>query len=443
MTDTKDRVARELEAARARTLALLDPIPDAGLVAQHSELMSPLAWDLAHIGHYEELWLLRELGAGEPTDARFDDIYDAFKHPRGERPDLDLLGPAEARDFVADVRKRTLDVLAGVDLDGERRPERARSAGAAATRPDVDTLLDGGFVYGMVVHHEHQHVETMLATIQLMDEPYPAAGDGPGASGVDPDSVPADVLVDGGPFVMGTSSDPWAYDNERPAHEVDVPAFRIDTTPVTNAAYVEFVEAGGYDQPEWWTEAGWAWRQEAGLMAPQFWSRGSDGGWERRRYGRIESVPAREPVQHVGWFEADAFARWRGARLPTEAEWEKAARGATEAGAMFHAGRRFGPDKVGAHPEGASTAGCVDMLGGVWEWTASDFEAYSGFRSFPYREYSEVFFGAGSSEFGPAFKVLRGGAWATDPIACSITFRNWDLPIRRQIFAGFRCATDA
>ena len=441
MTDPRARALAELERARARTLALLDPLSDEALTTQHSPLMSPLAWDLAHIGHYEELWLLRELRAGDPTDPRFDDVYDAFKHPRAERPDLDLLGPRQARDFVADVRKRSLDVLAGLDLDSARRPERARSAEAGAHRIAVDPLLDGLFVHGMVVRHEHQHVETMLATLQLMEAPYSEAGDGPGAPSADPDALPTDVLVPAGPFEMGTSTDPWAYDNERPAHAVDLPAFRIDATPVTNAAYADFVADGGYDRPELWTDEGWAWRQEAALSHPQFWIR-SGGGWTRRRFGRVEPVPRREPVQHVCWFEADAFARWRGARLPTEPEWEKAAQGATEAGGMFHPGQRFGPDEVGAHPEGASDCGALDLLGGVWEWTASDFVAYPGFRSFPYREYSEVFFGEGSSEFGPAFKVLRGGAWATDPIACTVTFRNWDLPIRRQIFAGFRCAAD-
>jgi iron(II)-dependent oxidoreductase len=420
----KIRAARELEAARRRTLALLDAIPEPGLVAQHSELMSPLVWDLAHIGHYEELWLLRELGVGEPTDPRFDDIYDAFRHPRSERPTLDILGPNEARDFIADVRKRVVDALEAVSFDGN------------------DPLLDEGFVYGLVVHHEHQHLETMLATIQLMDDAHRDAGDGDGAPGVDPDTLPLDVLVDAGPFTMGTSTDPWAYDNERPAHTVDLPAFRIDTTPVTNAAYLAFIDAGGYDDPRWWTDEGWAWRGEAQLAHPQFWTR-AGAGWNRLRYGRVEAVPPREPVQHVCWFEADAYARWRGARLPSEAEWEKAAQGATGAGGLFELGRRFGPDEVGAHPEGASRYGALDLLGGVWEWTASDFEAYPGFRSFPYREYSEVFFGAGESEFGPSFKVLRGGSWATDPITVSTTFRNWDLPIRRQIFSGFRCATDA
>jgi gamma-glutamyl hercynylcysteine S-oxide synthase len=424
-TELKGHIASEMTAARERTLALLEPIPEALLLAQHSTLMSPLVWDLAHIGHYEELWLLRELGAGDPTDPRFDDIYDAFRHPRSERPTLDILGPSEARDYVADVRKRTLDVLAGITLDGD------------------NPLLTDGFVYGLVIHHEHQHDETLLATVQLMDDfAHPDAGDGLGERGVDVAELPLDVLVDGGPFSMGTSTDPWAYDNERPEHVVDVPAFRIDTVPVTNAAYLEFIEAGGYDDSRWWSDDGWEWRHEAALAHPQFWARAGDG-WTRRRFGRVEPLPPREPVQHVCWFEADAYARWRSARLPTEVEWEKAAAGAAEAGGQFRRGRRFGPDEVGAHPAGASTWGCLDMLGGVWEWTSSDFEAYPGFHSFPYREYSEVFFGAGRSEHGPSYKVLRGGAWATDPIACSITFRNWDLPIRRQIFAGFRCATDA
>ena len=435
-TEIASRITLELHESRARTLALLDPIPEPLLLAQHSPLMSPLVWDLAHIGHYEELWLLRELGLGTPTEPRFDDIYDAFRHPRAERPTLDILNPSEARAYLADVRRRVLHSLHDAYLDSG------------------DPLLADGFVYGMVVHHEHQHDETMLATIQLMDEfAHPEAGDGSAAPGPDPAGLAPDVLVEAGPFAMGTSTDWWAYDNERPEHIVDLPAYRIDTTPVTNEAYLEFIEVGGYDDQKWWTDEGWAWRNEAGLEHPQFWIPGSYG-WTRQRFGRIEQLPGREPVQHVCWYEADAYARWRGARLPTEAEWEKAAswdhwagthatrsepwaQPATPSlGALYRHDHRWGPDEVGAHPSGASPYGCLDMLGGVWEWTASDFAAYPGFRSFPYREYSEVF-------FGPEYKVLRGGSWATDPIACSVTFRNWDFPIRRQIFAGFRCATDA
>jgi len=216
-----------------------------------------------------------------------------------------------------------------------------------------------------------------------------------------------DVSVKGGPFVMGTSDHPWAYDNERPAHEIDVPGFVIDRAPVANDEYLAFIEAGGYRERRWWSEDGWAWRTETGAEAPLFWYRDNGGRWRRRRFGRDEAVPTDEPVQHVCWYETDAFTRFAGRRLPTEIEWEKAV------------------------ASGAITAGRQ-----VWEWTASDFAGYPGFTSFPYREYSEVF-------FGPDYKVLRGGSWATHPEASRATFRNWDYPLRRQIFTGFRGARDA
>jgi iron(II)-dependent oxidoreductase len=245
---------------------------------------------------------------------------------------------------------------------------------------------------------------------------------------------------------MGTGSlgglplsptDPFAYDNERPAHVVDVGPFFIETVPVTNRRYLEFVEAGGYDDPRFWSEAGWAHRQEAGLVAPQFWRREGGGSWSVRRYGEAIDLALDEPVQHVSWYEADAYARFAGKRLPTEAEWEKAAGGASAEPGDANVGQRhFGPAPVGAYPGGASRYGAEQMLGDVWEWTSSDFTAYPGFVSFPYREYSEVF-------YGPDYKVLRGGSWATSPLVARVTFRNWDFPIRRQIFAGFRCARDA
>jgi gamma-glutamyl hercynylcysteine S-oxide synthase len=399
--DTESRIEAGLGGARARTLALLAPIDDADLVRQVSPLMSPLVWDLAHVGHYEELWLLRNIVGAAPTNELYDDVYDAFKHPRRDRPSLPLLGPVEARAFVADVRVRVLDALATVDFDGD------------------DPLLRDGFVYGMVVQHEHQHDETMLATIQLMEDfAHPDAGDwhptpvlGGEVGTPQTSSIPETVAIDGGTYALGTDELAWVYDNERPRHDVELAAFRIDRTPVTNRQYRAFVEDGGYDDERLWTADGWAWRQETSAGAPQYWRREGDGAWSRRRYGRREDLPLAEPVQHVCWYEADAFARWRGARLPTEAEWEAAA---------AHDGGPGGPQQ---------------MLGDVWEWTATDFHGYPGFVSFPYREYSEVF-------FGPEYKVLRGGSWATDARVRRATFRNWDYPIRRQIFAGLRCAAD-
>jgi iron(II)-dependent oxidoreductase len=432
-SDLRQGLADELEGARRRSLDLLAPLDDDDLRRQHSPIMSPLVWDLAHVGNFEELWLLREVAGAEPIDRALDDIYDAFRHPRPNRPALPLLSPVESRRYLLDVRGRALDHLERADLDdGGDRP-----------------LLAGGFVYGMVVQHEHQHDETMLATLQLMEgagyrplAPAPPEVVGPPPSG--------EVLVPAGPFVMGADSERWAYDNERPAHEVDLPAFRIDAAPITNGRYLEFVLDGGYDQPQLWAAEGWTWRQEHDTRHPQFWVDEGAGDWSRVRFGLTEDLPLDEPVQHVCWYEADAFARWAGKRLPTEAEWEKAASWAPDgvkrrfpwgdgAPRADHANlgqTHFRPAPVGAYPAGASAYGCHQMIGDVWEWTASDFEPYPGFASFPYREYSEVF-------FGQSYKVLRGGSWATSPLAVRSTFRNWDHPIRRQIFSGFRCARGA
>jgi iron(II)-dependent oxidoreductase len=257
----------------------------------------------------------------------------------------------------------------------------------------------------------------------------------------------AEVFIPGGPVRLGSDA-PWAYDNERPAHTAHVAPFLIDAHPVTNGDYLVFVESGGYEEARWWHPEGWAFIQSQGLRHPQFWLPQGQHVWLRRRFGTVEPLPKDEPVQHVCWYEADAYARWAGKRLPTEAEWEKAAKGSdgtpreypwgdtapTEAHANL-GGDTWGPAPVGAYPAGVSADGVWGLLGDVWEWTASDFQPYAGFRAFPYREYSEVF-------FGEKYKVLRGGAWASAPVAVRGAFRNWDLPIRRQIFAGFRCARD-
>ncbi|MGF1430945.1 ergothioneine biosynthesis protein EgtB [Kitasatospora sp. LaBMicrA B282] len=434
----REAIAGELQAARDRTRLLTDSVDDGELTAQHSRLMSPLVWDLAHIGNQEELWLLRNVGGRDPMHPEIDPLYDAFEHPRAARPSLPLLPPAEARRYAHEVRGRVFDLLGEVKL----------AAGPDAAAP----LLADGFAFGLIAQHEQQHDETMLITHQLrtgaavLTAPTPAPAPG--------SALPAEVLVPAGPFTMGTDTEPWALDNERPAHLVDLPGFAIDTVPVSNAAYQAFMADGGYAEPRWWTAEGWAHRMTAGLSAPLFWQR-EGGQWLRRRFGHLEPVPAEEPVLHVTWYEADAYARWAGRRLPTEAEWEKAARHdpATDRSRRFpwgdeapgpqHANlgqRHLQPAPVGSYPEGASPYGVRQLIGDVWEWTASDFTPYPGFRAWPYREYSEVFFAAPGK---PAeYKVLRGGSFAVAPVACRGTFRNWDYPIRRQIFAGFRTARD-
>jgi gamma-glutamyl hercynylcysteine S-oxide synthase len=425
VTTLKEWIATELTTVRDRSLAYTD-LDDHLLVRQHSPLMSPLVWDLAHVGNYEEHWVLREVGHITPLRPEIDDLYDAFKHPRKDRPSLPLLTPDEARQYISGVRGRVLDLLDALDLDG------------------ADPLRAGGFVFGLVLQHEHQHDETMLATLQLSRHPG-LVRDGELPPGRSPNlsSTPAEVEIPGGIFTMGTGTAPWAYDNERPAYRVFLPDYWIDRYPVTNGAFAAFIEDGGYHDPRWWQPKGWEWVERTGVEAPLFWTKDGDEWW-RLRFGREEPVPQDEPVQHVSWYEADAYARWAGKRLPTETEWEKACGGRLypwgdgepaldQANLGHHAAR---PAPIGAYPGGASPYGVEQLVGDVWEWTDSWFQPYPGFRSFPYKEYSEVF-------FGETYRVLRGGSWATHPCAVRTTFRNWDYPIRRQIFAGFRCARSA
>ncbi|MBW5250770.1 ergothioneine biosynthesis protein EgtB [Streptomyces poriferorum] len=425
----RQRALAALLTARERTGILTDSVDDHELTAQHSPLMSPLVWDLAHIGNQEELWLLRGVAGREAMRPEIDGLYDAFEHPRATRPSLPLLAPAEARSYASEVRGRALDVLESTPL-GDR------------------PLVRSGFVFGMIAQHEQQHDETMLITHQLRSGPAVlTAPEPPRAAGAA--TPPPEVLVPGGPFTMGTSTEPWALDNERPAHRREVPGFFIDTAPVTCGAYRAFIEDGGYTQRRWWQPGGWAMVRDHELTAPLFWHRDA-GQWLRRRFGVTEPVPADEPVLHVSWYEADAYARWAGRRLPSEAEWEKAARHDPASGRSRRypwgdedptperanlGQRHLRPAPAGAYAAGRAPSGAGQLIGDVWEWTSSDFLPYPGFAPFPYREYSEVF-------FGPEHKVLRGGSFAVDAVACRGTFRNWDLPVRRQIFAGFRTARD-
>jgi iron(II)-dependent oxidoreductase len=416
----REALAVDLERARSRTLSLTD-LDDIELTRVHHPLMGPLVWDLAHVGQQEDLWLLRsgDLARDSVLPAEVDRLYDAFLHPRAERPTLPLLSPVRSRVFIADVRGRVLDQLEAAD--------------------DL-------FPYAMVVQHEQQHDETMLATHQLRDG-VPLLGRGrelPAARPVSPDSV----LVPAGEFVLGVDADdePWSLDNERPAHVVDLPAFRIARLPVTNAQWREFIDDGGYADATWWSEAGWQHRRDAGLERPRFWS--SDGS--RRRFGFVEDIPLDEPVQHVCFYEAEAFAAWSGARLPTEVEWEKACAWdpvlrrrrrwpwGDELPTSDRAnlgGEALRPAPVGAYPAGASAYGVEQLIGDVWEWTSSRFTAWPGFSPMLYSTYSEPF-------FGQELMVLRGGSWAVGATSIRPSFRNWDLPLRRQIFSGLRLAWD-
>lgn len=455
-------VARRLEAVRERTLALVAPLEWPLLRKQHIPILSPMVWDLGHIGNFEEMWLLRNAFGDDWMHEGYERMFDAVANPRPTREGLPLPERGELFDYLAAVRERAL----------------ARMFDAASNGGAGHELLTGGYVYELIAEHEEQHQETLLQALQAMGpphyrpgvrRPYPAPRPLPGGH------RPGDMVeIPAGPFLMGwpefkpgdgLSGDDFAYDNEKGAHEVELPAYRIDVAPVTAGQYLGFVDDGGYERRELWSEAGWAWRDESGARAPLYWlapgepapegvvaAPGADPErWRLRRFGQLLPISDDEPLLHVCYWEAEAYARWAGRRLPTEAEWEKAALWDPQAGrsrrwpwgdeppTRRHANLdqlAFGPAPVGSHPEGASAYGVTGLLGDAWEWTASDFTAYPGFRAFPYAEYSEIFFGSD-------YKVLRGGSWATRPGVARGTFRNWDFPIRRQIFAGFRCAADA
>jgi len=426
--DPKLELSSALARARTRTEALLEPLSYDDLAAQVSPPSSPLVWDLAHVAHFEELWLLRTVVGDPPISGAHDEVYDAFRNGRSDGSALPTLRPAAVRAYAGDVRERVLAALEELDLDAP------------------DALLRNAFVFGLVLQNELQHQETMLETLQLrtgVEYPVPRLDPTDRAP-----SGPDEILVPGGAFVRGAVDESWAYDNELVAHEVELEPYWIDRAPVTSGEFAEFVASGGYTSKSLWSVEGWAWRKEEDVTAPLYWER-VDGGWERVRFGVREPVPPDEPVQHVSWHEADAFARWAGKRLPTEAEWERAASWHDLKGKIrypwggewvgFEANldhTRFSPTPAGSFSGGVSPVGCVQMAGDVWEWTSSTFEPYPGFLAFPYPEYSEVF-------FGDEYRVLRGGSWATDGLVARTTFRNWESPTRRHLFAGFRCARDA
>jgi iron(II)-dependent oxidoreductase len=367
-----EQVLSALDAVRKRTLALVAPLSDEALETVHSSIMSPLVWDLGHIAAYEDLWVAHRHGDMELLHPELAALYDAFETPRAIRGEIETLRPEAARRYLRDVRVRSTEAI------------EAKGTG-------------NGMICEMVLRHELQHTETMRQTMAI----------GGLLARCEPTLAPLEgterwLEIPAGEFEMGAPEGTFAYDNERPRHTVEQPGYRIARRPVTNASWMHFSEGGGYERREWWSREGWAWKEE----------------YDVTHHPAITAGHPDAPVCHVCWFEADAFARAHDARLPTEAEWERAATWSQQN--VSHDGQ----------PSYALSA-----VGAVWEWTSSHFLPYPGFSAYPYREYSEVF-------FGEDYRVLRGGSWATHPRIATKTFRNWDLPQRRQIFAGLRLARE-
>jgi gamma-glutamyl hercynylcysteine S-oxide synthase len=427
IVDAVQVLQERLERTRETTNSLLAPVPGARRAARGSPSHASLTWDLASVASFEETWLLRNLGGSPPDAEQHSEVYDAFRfEPTASK--LPTLGASAVTAYAEDVRERVLAHLERIDLDAP------------------DPLLRNGLVYGIALQNELEAQEKMLETVQLLGLTYPLP------KPLDPpEQAPGgrtDITIGRGSFVLGALDEPWAYDNELASHEVEFKSFRIECIPVTNAAFARFVEDRGYRTRKLWTDDGWAWKEAESVEAPLYWER-SDGGWQRTRFGRREPVPPDEPVQHVSAYEADAYARWAGKRLPTEVEWERAASWDTQSGKKrFPWGQewmeyeanldrsRFSPTPVGSFGGGGSSAGCLQMAGDVWEWTSSSFQSYPDFLAFPDSDASEAY-------FGTDYRVLKGGSWATDPFIARTTFRRFEVPSSRALFAGFRCARDA
>lgn len=431
-----------LQEARSRTLALVADLTDEQMLGPQLPILNPPRWEIGHVAWFQERWALRHLRGLPPVQGDVDALYDSAAVAHRLRWGLPLPSRSDTLRLMERILDSVIERLGDGPLSG-----------------------DEAYFHLLVTFHEYMHAEAIAYTRQTLGYAPPQWGSRVGGrrsgDGTDPRATPStggplpgDAEVPGGSFELGATSDePFVFDNEKWAHSVEVHPFRIARAAVTNAQFAAFVDDGGYEDARWWSRAGWRWRQEAAAQHPVYWSREASGRWLCRRFDQIGPLESDLPVLHVNWYEAEAYCRWAGRRLPTEAEWEFAA--SAEPDGSGWSKRRFpwgeeppspsranldwwakGCLEVGALPEGDSFFGCRQMLGNVWEWTAEDFLPYPGFVVDPYREYSEPWFGNQ--------KVLRGGCWTTRSRLIRNTWRNFYTPDRRDVWAGFRtCALNA
>jgi len=427
-------LAHMLEDARARTLELVTDLDDQQLLGKHLDIINPLLWEIGHVAWFHEKWILRNLYGRPPLRPDADELYDSMAVAHDVRWDLPLPSVQETLAYMEGVKQACLDRLQGETATDEQ-----------------------AYFYPLTTFHEDMHTEAFTYTRQTLGYARPAfsiARDTPRDPAWDAGPLPEDVEMPGGAFMLGATEDePFVFDNEKWAHRVEIKPFRIARAPVTNEAFSGFVEDGGYGRREFWSEDGWAWREKEGAERPVYWLR-DNRRWKVRYFDTEQELAPHRPVIHVNWYEAQAYCRWAGRRMPTEAEWEVAA--STEpvdGGRRFSHGKRrwpwsdgpatseranldgraMGVIDVAALPGGDSAFGCRQMMGNVWEWTGTTFGPYPGFVPDPYKDYSEPWFGTR--------KVLRGGCGTARSRMLRNTWRNFYTPDRRDVFAGFRtCA---
>ncbi len=438
--ERKEEIRAGLEVARRRTFWLLGLVSDDFLKVRVHDFYSPIGWHFGHIGMMEEYWAVTRAAGCLPLDERLSFLFANIPdNPKDNRVHLPERYEIEA--YLSTTRRRALELLKEADLDSPA------------------PLLRDGYAWEFACQHELQHQETIAELLQLIHKEMdtsrsvgaalcgrPQRGGRAVLCGRPYDARSTDMIpIAGGEFWMG-SDDPHGYDNEKRAHRVRVEPFALDRTHVTVTQWRAFISDGGYERPELWSAEGWEWREQEGAVCPEYWLAPEENGY----YGPLGLRPMHpeEPVSSVSWYEADAYARWAGKRLPTEAEWELAARYDPDSGTthLYPWGDeqpdtaracfwldRWAPDPVGSHRAGASSNGVLDLAGGVWEWTSTPFLPYPGFEAYPYDGYS-------TEHMNGRHYVCRGGSWATAARILRSSFRNWYVPTYRQGFLGLRCA---
>ena len=408
--------------ARQRTLELVSDLDDKQLAVPELDIINPPVWEMGHVAWFHEKWTLRHLRGEESMHPCADQFWDSAAVSHHSRWELPLPPRADTLRYMQDVMDAAL----------ERLPEGEISDREA-------------YFYWLGVMHEDMHGEALAYTRQTLGYAPPRGWTMPGGTASRP--IPdGDIEIPGGAYPLGAApGQTFVFDNEKWAHEARLAPFAIGRCAVTNAQFAAFVDDGGYGRREWWSDEGWKWRERAGAEHPAYWIPQQNKTWMYRLYDRVLPLPVAHAVIHVNWYEAEAYCRWAGRRLPSEAEWELAASGFDKAsypwGEQPPAQDRahldaaeLGCAPVDEYGSGDSPYGCRQMIGNVWEWTATDFLPYPGFVVDPYKEYSQPW-------FGPERKVLRGGCWATRSRLIRNTWRNYFTKERRDIFAGFRtCA---
>ena len=425
-----EELAAWVRDARERTFELVGDLSDEQLMGPELSTVNPGLWEMGHHAWFQSAWALRHACGEPPVRDDEDALYDSMEIAHDTRWGLPLPSRRETLEYMREVRDRLLRHLAG----------------------DPSEKLLYHALYSTL--HEDMHTEAFTYTRQTHGYPPPKISGLDGAAIPGGGPLPGDVEVPGGAFLLGsTPEEPFVFDNEKWAFAVELEPFRIARACVTQGEYAAFIDAGGYETREHWSSEGWEWRLRSGAAGHRYFRRGG-GGWERRHFDSRVPLEPHKAVIHVNWFEADAYCRWAGRRLPTEAEWEAAATTAPAPGGLDPgaAKRRFpwgddppAPDRanldwrgmgtvdVGAFPAGDSPHGCRQMIGNVWEWTSSDFQPFPGFTPDPYKDYSEPWFGTR--------KVMRGGCWATRSRLIRSNYRNFQTPDRGDVLTGFRtCA---